>query len=78
MDKIKELLANKDLEARLSGCIDADKIKSLAKEYGTELTDEEAQQAIGMLRIRLADEDLEKVAGGGIGDFDWDLSKRTE
>ena len=64
MDKIKELLANREFETKLNGCIDAGKVKELAKEYGTELTNEEAQQAIGMLRIRLADEDLEKVAGG--------------
>jgi hypothetical protein len=64
MDKIKELLANKELEAKLNGCIDTGKVKELAKEYGTELTDEEAQQAIGMLEIRLSDESLDKVSGG--------------
>ncbi len=66
MDKFKELLANRELEAKLNDCIDAGKVKELAKEYGIELTDEEAQQAIGMLKIRLSDENLNEVAGGRI------------
>ena len=64
MDKFKELLANGEFEAKLNGCIDTDKVKALAKEYGTELTDEEAQQVIRLLKVRLSDDDLETVTGG--------------
>jgi hypothetical protein len=64
MDKIKELLANGEFEARLDGCIDAGRVKALAKECGTDLTDEEAQEAVSFLKVRLSDDDLEKVAGG--------------
>jgi hypothetical protein len=64
MDKILSLLSNKELEAKLNGCMDADKVKALAREYGTELTDEETQQAIDLLEVRLSDEELSNVTGG--------------
>ncbi len=64
MDKFKELLANGEFEAKLNGCIDTDKVKALAKEYGTDLTDEEVQQIIGMLKAHLSEDDLVGVAGG--------------
>lgn len=66
MDKIKELLENKDFEVRLSESIDTGKVKSLAKEFGTDLTDEEARKAISLLKVKLSDDDLEEVAGGDL------------
>jgi len=43
MDKIKELLENKDFEVRLSESIDTGKVKSLAKE----LSDDDLEEVAG-------------------------------
>lgn len=64
MNKIQELLENKDLAAKLSTCVDADKVKSVLKEFNADLNDVEVQQLIGILKTALSDENLEEVAGG--------------
>ena len=66
MDKMKELFSDKEFTAKLKNCMDTGKVQALAKEYGTELTVEEAKQAINQLKVQLPDEDLDKVAGGVI------------
>jgi len=64
MDKITEVLNNKKLTDQLNTCVGVEKVKALAAEYGTELTDEEAQEVIRLLKFKLTDEDLGDVTGG--------------
>ena len=49
---------------------DAEELALIAKEYGMELTKEQAQELYGRLHPpvgELADEELDSVAGGGCG-----------
>ena len=67
MDKIEELLNNKELADRLNTCVDAERVRALAAEFGTELTAEEAQQIISLLKFKLTEADLSSVTGGTTG-----------
>lgn len=64
MNKIQEFLSKPGVVEKLDACEEVEKVKLVAKEYGTDLTDAEAQKIIDKKRICLPDENLEKVVGG--------------
>lgn len=65
---IQKLTADEALVEKASACKDAASLTALAKENGLNLTEEEAQSALGILnpgKDEVCDDDLDKVAGGG-------------
>ena len=63
---------NEEMLKKLTGVKSPEEVLAIAKEYGTELTQEQAQELFDRIKAakngELTDEDLDAVVGGGIVD----------
>ena len=74
---------NEELLKRLGGVKSPEEVTAIAKEYGQELTQEQAQELsdklnAGAVSGELSDEELDTVAGGGIYESFWEAYKQAQ